>query len=379
MENFRYFNPTSLHFGKGVLDQLPATLLSYGKRVLLVYGKSSIVRSGLYDRLKEQLLAAGIEISEYGGIKSNPLVEDVDAAAEVGRKNQVDVILAVGGGSVIDSAKIISITIPVEHPAWNFYTYRAKPVKAVPLVTILTLAATGTEMNPFAVLQNEKTGRKDGYRSELIFPRHSFLDPELTYSVPANYTAYGISDLIAHSLENYFGKGDCTLTDRFIFSIIADAVEWGPRLMKNLNGYEERAAIMYDATMALNLLISNGKSGGDWGVHALGHVLSLLYDVPHGASLSIVYPAWLRVLKEQVADRAELLGIKVFQTNGFDAAVDALESFYREIGSPVRLSELGIHGDKHETIKQYWIRNKAEGNHYKFRAEDYDLLLQKMA
>ncbi|MBK7028053.1 MAG: iron-containing alcohol dehydrogenase [Bacteroidales bacterium] len=379
MENFTYYNPTVLHFGRGVLDKLPSTLLPYGKKVLLVYGKGSIRKNGVYDKVIALLETAGLEITEYSGIKSNPLVEDVDAAASLGREKEVDVILAIGGGSVIDSAKIISITIPVNHTAWNFYTYRAKPQKSVPLVAVLTLAATGTEMNPFAVLQNEKTGRKDGYRSDLIFPRHSFLDPELTYSVPLNYTAYGISDLIAHCLENYFGQGECSLTDRFIFSIINDAMDWGPKLINNLGGYEERAAIMYDATMALNLLTANGKSGGDWGVHALGHMLSLLHDVPHGASLSIIYPAWMRHFNEQAGERIGKLGVNLFGVSDIPETIEKLESFFRQIGSPVRLSEVGIGADKFEEIIQYWTRNKAEGSLYKFNAGDYSKLIKLMA
>lgn len=379
MENFNYYNPTALHFGKNVLDKLPETLLSYGKKVLLVYGKGSVKRTGLYDKLIRQLAEAGLEVVEYGGIKSNPLVEDVDRAAELGRKNNVDMILAVGGGSVIDSAKIISITIPVSHPAWNFYSYRSKPVKALPLIAVLTLAATGTEMNPFAVLQNEKTGNKDGYGSDLLFPRHSFLDPELTYTVPANYTSYGIADLIAHCLENYFSAGDCSLSDRIIFSIISDAVEWGPKLMNKLTGYDERAAIMYQATLALNLLTSNGKGKGDWGVHSLGHVLSLLFDVPHGASLSIIFPAWMKLMKERTGDRIQKVGQQVFLTTEVDDAISAFENFFRQIGSPVRLSEVGISSDKHEAIVQQWMKNKAEGNNFKLTEDDYRQLIRLIA
>jgi len=378
MENFIFYNPTSLHFGKGVLDKLSETISIYGKKVLLVYGKGSLKHSGLYEKITSQLKDAGLEIVEYSGIKSNPGVEDVDAAAELGRSENVDVILAVGGGSVIDSAKIISITIPVNHSAWNFYTYRAKPVTALPLIAVLTLAATGTEMNPFAVLQNQKTGHKDGYRSNLIFPRHSFLDPEVTYSVPANYTAYGIADLIAHCLENYFGKGDCSLSDRFIFSIINDAIEWGPKLMNNLNNYEERAAIMYDATMALNLLTSNGKLGGDWGVHGLGHILSLLYEVPHGASLSIVFPAWMKVLHHRAGDHIAKLGLNVFGTENSNETIKAFENFFRLIGTPVSLSEVGIGSDKFETIISYWIRNKAGGDNYKLSQDDYQAIIKYM-
>lgn len=378
MDNFTFYNPTTLHFGKGVLEKLPLTLRQYGKKVLLVYGKGSIVKSGLYHRLLAKLKDAGLEVVEFSGIKSNPLVEDVDAAAELGRKENVDMILAVGGGSVIDSAKIISITVPVQHGAWDFYTYRAKPLRAIPLIAVLTLAATGTEMNPFAVLQNNKTGKKDGYRSDLIFPMHSFLDPELTYTVSPSYTAYGIADLIAHCLENYFGKSECTLTDKIIFSIIKDAIEWSPRLMANPEDYEARAAIMYDATMALNLITSNGKGGGDWGVHSLGHVLSLLFDVPHGASLSIIYPGWLKVVSDRAAGPILKFGAEVFGTEDVESTIAALKAFFSQIGSPTSLKEMEIGPEKHDEILNHWIRNRAEGTHYKFSKEEYLVLLREI-
>ena len=208
MQNFIAYNPVKLHFGKDVLQGLTAALPRYGRRVLLVYGKGSIIKTGLYDTVMQLLKQANMEVVEFGGIRPNPVVEDVDAAAELGRKHKVDVILAVGGGSVIDSAKIISITIPVAHSGWDFYTRKAKPKSAVPLLSVLTLAATGTEMNPFAVLSNPLEGKKDGYGNALCYPKESFLDPSLTITVPKDNTAYGIADLIAHSFELYFGAGD---------------------------------------------------------------------------------------------------------------------------------------------------------------------------
>ena len=296
MENFTVFNPTTLYFGKNVLNRLGFTINNYGKRVLLVYGVKSIKNNGLYEVIKQQLDSIGAEVFEYGGIRSNPVVQDVDAAAAIGREHGVDVILAVGGGSVIDSAKIISIAIPVEVSAWGFFERRMIPRTAIPLVAVLTLAATGTEMNQFAVLTNHDTENKTGYGNPLLYPKHSFLDPQLTVSVPANYTAYGIADLVAHCLEVYFGKGEeATLSDRFIFSIIREAMEYGPALMNDLSDYSLRAKIMYAATMALNGMTQYGRVSGEWGVHSIGHLLSLLYDIPHGASLTIVYPAWLRL------------------------------------------------------------------------------------
>jgi hypothetical protein len=372
MNNFISHNPTSLHFGQGVIETIGKIVKPFGSRVLLVYGKGSVKRSGLYDRIVTQLNLAGATIFEYDGIRPNPVVEDVDKAAAIGRENSVDYILAVGGGSVIDSAKIISITIPVNHSAWKFYEYKAKPVKAVPLIAVLTLAATGTEMNPFAVLQNSETGRKDGYGSPLCFPVHSFLDPEVTYTVPANYTAYGIADLVAHCLENFFSVAECSLSDRFIAAIISDAMEWGPKLMSNLHGYDERAAIMYDATMALNTMTGNGKGGGDWGVHAMGHILSLLHDVPHGASLSIIFPAWMKHNLEKGAERQiAKLGTLLFGKADAANTIARLEDFFRQIGSPVRLSEVGISEEKFEGIIEHMIRNKAEGRSYKLAEADY--------
>lgn len=371
MENFISHNPTSLHFGKGVIETIGNTVKPFGSKVLLVYGKGSVKRSGLYERIVAQLNLAGASVFEYDGIQPNPLVADVDKAAAIGRENEVDYILAVGGGSVIDSAKIISITIPVTHSAWKFYEYKAKPVKAVPVIAVLTLAATGTEMNPFAVLQNPETGRKDGYGSPLCFPVHSFLDPEVTFTVPANYTAYGIADLIAHCLENFFSVAECSLSDRFITSIIADSMEWGPKLMKNLQGYDERAAIMYDATMALNTMTGNGKGGGDWGVHGMGHILSLLHDVPHGASLSILFPAWMKLLNKRAESKISRLGTLLFGNTDVDFTIARFEEFFRLIGTPVRLSEVGIGEEKFEEIIPLMIRNKAEGRSYKLSEDDY--------
>jgi len=376
MQNFISHNPTSLHFGKGVIETIGKTVKPFGNKVLLVYGKGSVKRSGLYDRIIAQLNLAGTTIFEYDGIQPNPLVEDVDKAAAIGRENEVDYILAVGGGSVIDSAKIISITIPVSHSAWKFYEYRANPMKAIPLIAVLTLAATGTEMNPFAVLQNPETGRKDGYGSPLCFPVHSFLDPEVTYTVPADYTAYGIADLIAHCLENFFSLAQCSLSDRFITAIIADAMEWGPKLMKNLQGYDERAAIMYDATMALNTLTGNGKGGGDWGVHAMGHILSLLHDVPHGASLSIIFPAWMKHLKKRAETQISSLGILLFGNADVDAVISRFEEFFTLIGTPIHLSQVGISEEKFEKIIQHMVRNKTEGRMYKLSEDDYRNILE---
>ncbi len=377
MESFIAYNPTSLHFGKDILNDLGKTVSQYGKRVLLVYGRQSIQQNGLYDLVTDNLRSSGCLIFEYKGIKSNPVIEDVDEAALVGRKNHADAIVAVGGGSVIDSAKMISVTIPYEGKAWDFFQKKAKPVTAVPVISILTLAATGSEMNPFAVISNHEEKIKGSFTSPLMFPKHSYLDPQFTISVPYNYTAYGIADLIAHCLEAYFGKGEATLADRFVFSIIKEALENGPALLKDLTNYDLRARIMFAATMALNGLTMQGRASGEWGVHSIGHILSLLYDIPHGASLTIVYPAWLKLMKERLADRISWLGENIFNTPDVDLTIERLESFFKLIDCPVRLSDMVPQPNSDEIIN-IMIRNKAATYVHKLDHEDYHEVLQLM-
>lgn len=380
MERFIMYNPVKLHFGRGVVDSLGNTISKYGIKVLLVYGGGSIKKNGIYDRVMQQLTKARVEVFEYSGIRPNPIIEDVDAASVLGREKQVEVILAVGGGSVIDSAKIISITIPVEHSGWDFIKDKATPKVAVPLISVLTLAATGTEMNRFAVVQNNLTKEKRGYGNLLTYPKESFLDPAYTLTVPADYTAYGITDLIAHCLESYFGEGESTLSDRFVYAIIREALDYGPKLMDDLQNYGLREKIMYAATNALNNLTAYGRKSGDWGVHSIGHVLSVLYDIPHGASLSIVYPAWLKLLKGKIPERIAELGENIFQTQSADGTIRELESFFMNIHSPVRLRELNINaGAKGEEILRTLIHNKAGGNFHKLYEKDYLKLIRLMA
>jgi alcohol dehydrogenase YqhD (iron-dependent ADH family) len=375
MENFVAYNPVTLHFGKNILSTLGSTLKEYGNRVLLVYGTGSVKKSGLYDRIMADLTKQGFEVAEFGGIKSNPVIGDVDSAAAIGRSHNADVILAVGGGSVIDSSKIISVTIPVDHSGWNFFT-GAKAFKAVPIVSVLTLAATGTEMNPFAVVSNHALGLKSAYGSPLTFPKHSFLDPQLTVTVPKNYTAYGIADLIAHCFEAWFGIGETTLTDQFVISIIREAMHVGPKLLNDLQNYEYREKIMFAATMALNGMTMYGRSTGDWGVHSAGHVLSLQYDVPHGASLTIVYPAWMRHFKSKVGDRIAQLGSALFdEPLSADESINRIEAFFRSIECPVRLSEFGVSGDVSQAIFEGMVHSKVNGGNVKMTEEDYKALI----
>jgi alcohol dehydrogenase YqhD (iron-dependent ADH family) len=370
MINFIAFNPTKLHFGKGVVSDLGMHAGKLGKHALLVYGGGSVLRNGSYSDTLAQLRKQRIRVTEYCGIKPNPVVDDVMKASRIGRENGVDMVVAVGGGSVIDSAKIIAICSAAECDAWEVMTEKYVPDRALPLIAVLTLAATGTEMNPVAVIQNTDTMEKIGYRNEMIYPAHSFLDPSYTISVPRNYTAYGIVDLIAHCMEAWFGKGDATLSDRFVVSVIREAMEFGPRLMSDLENYDLRAKIMWAATNALNNLTVYGRDSGDWGVHALGHVLSFLYDTPHGATLSIIYPAWLRTMRERAGDRILEIGVELFGTNSIEETISAFETLFSGFGSPVRCHESSIDGSEKGEILSLMNRNRAGGMHHKLTNAD---------
>jgi len=375
MNNFVAFNPTKLHFGRGVVSELGTYASQLGKHALLVYGGGSVIKNGSYQDVLNQLKQNSIEVTEYRGIKPNPLVDHVDEAALLGREKGVDMIVAVGGGSVIDSAKIIAICVADGADAWKVMTAKHRITGSVPLVAVLTLAATGTEMNAVSVLQNTKTKQKIGFRNDLMYPVHSFLDPAYTLSVPTNHTAFGIVDLVAHCLEAWFGEGDATLSDRFVLSIIREALEFGPELMKDQGSYELRAKIMWAATNALNNLTVYGRSSGDWGVHALGHVLSFLYDTAHGASLSIMYPAWMKVMKERAGDRILLLGQELFGKSTVEETIAEFETFFSSLGSPIKCQDASIDNSSKPEILALMNRNRAEGfNHKLSDAEREELL-----
>lgn len=377
MENFEIYNPVKAYFGRDVIQKLSREIPAFGKKILLVYGKGSIKSNGIYEAVMAQIDRAEAEVYEYSGIKPNPVIEDVRAAVSLGKKKDVDLIIAVGGGSVIDSAKAISIGIAGEADPWR-YVKGWPAVKGIPIIAVLTLAATGTEMNRFAVIQNNETKEKIGFGYLPMYPTISFLDPSYTESVSAEYTSFGIVDLIAHALEAYFGKGDASLSDRIVFSIIKEAMEYGPQLMNNLGDYDLRARIMYAATMALNNLTMYGRESGDWGVHSIGHVLSVLYDVPHGASLSIAYPAWMKLNKDRAEDRIIQLGENLFGVSTVDETIKQLEDFFTNIGSPIRLSQTS-YGDYSESKIIDTLRsNKASGMHHRLSDEDHKRLVEIM-
>lgn len=384
MENFTYHNPTKIIFGKNEVEKIGSECLKYGKKALLLIGKNSVKKNGLYAQVVSILNMHEIQSITFEGIKSNPVYEDADAAVQLAKEHQVNSIIALGGGSVIDTAKAVSIGYYVNHSVWDFYMQKVKPTQALPILTILTLAATGTEMNSSTVLQDTNSGVKRGYGSPLLFPKVSILDPTLTFSVPTNYTAYGIADLISHCLEVYVGKGDSPLSDYYIASIIKLATLYGPNVLKNPEDYEARANIMWLATNALNGSLTNGKGYGDWGTHGFEHSLSVLYDIAHGAGLSIVFPAWLKHFAPKITSKLAFLGKMVFELNESSEElqalkfIDRLEQFYREIKVPIRLKEVNILKDEKEKILTNLALNNVSGRVYAMQKEDHESILEKM-
>ncbi len=382
MENFVAYNPTKLIFGKKCVDKLGIEASKIGKRALILIGKGSVKKNGILDTVYLQLQNAGIEYTLYEGIKSNPIYQDADKAVAQAKEFKVDMIVAVGGGSVIDSAKGIAMGYFVDHSVWDFYIQKVKgPAQALPILDVLTLAATGTEMNMFTVLQNDETNVKNGYGHPLLYPKVSFLDPEYTFSVPKDYTAYGVADLISHCLELYFDKSDSPLSDYFAADIIKLAFEYGKKVLAEPESYDARANIMWLATTALNGSLNAGKMGGDWGVHGIEHNLSVLFDVAHGAGLSIVYPAWLKAFQPEIEQKLDFLAKRIVGEHAKGADfINALEKFYTEIETPIRLSQAGISSEEQKKlILETLNKNKANGSFFKMNEESYKKIIELMS
>jgi hypothetical protein len=379
MENFTSYNPVKVEFGKACVNKLGDEAKSYGKKALIIIGKGSVKENGVLDQVTGSLDKAGIEWQLFEGIKSNPEFEMADEAVKNAKVFGADMLIAVGGGSVIDSAKAIAMGFYRDHSIWDFYSKKAEaPTQALPILCVLTLAATGTEMNQFTVIQNTAEGRKYGFGSPLLYPKVSYLDPEFTASVPMDYTAYGIADLIAHTLEQYFDPSDAPLSDAIASDIISQAIRFGLELKNDPKNYDARANIMWLATMALNGTLRQGKKGGDWGVHGFEHSLSVLYDIAHGAGLSIVYPAWMKVFYDDNRQKLQYLSERVFGSSDPEVFISGLEDFYKAIGTPVRLQESDIAESERAKIVENLKLNKVRGAFFDMDEDKYNAILDKM-
>lgn len=381
MLNFTAFNPTRLHFGKDCLQKIGPEALQYGRKALILIGKGSVKHNGTLKRLTDQLDKAAIEWAVFEGIKSNPEYQKADEAVQMARNFGADMLIALGGGSVIDTAKAVSVGFYVDHSVWEFYQGKGlQPQAALPLLVVLTLAATGTEMNRFTVLQDTVAHHKRGWGHELLYPKSSYLDPEFTYTVPADYTAYGVADMLAHTFELYFSKDKAPLSDMMATDIVKLGFEYGPIAVAQPTNYDARANILWLSTMALNGSLQAGKRTGDFGVHSFEHVLSVLFDIPHGAGLSIVYPAWMKHFFSDIEDKLDFLAVRTLGEGktGRDF-IQALEDFYDQINTPKRLQDWGIGLDQHDRILATLEANKVKGAFFEMKSADYKALLALMA
>lgn len=357
MNNFRFNAYTDIRFGKGMIESLPEVISPYGRKVLLVYGGGSIKKNGIYDKIMK--LLADFEIIELSGIEPNPRITSVREGAKLCKEHGIDVVLAAGGGSVIDAAKVIAGAAFYDGDAWDLVTDSKKIKRVLPIVTILTLSATGSEMNQNAVISNMETNDKFGTGAHDFIPKASICDPEYLYSLPKMQTAAGTADIMSHIYEQYFQKGsNAYLTDSISESILKTCIKYCPAALEEPDNYEARANLMWASTLALNGLPSSGKSGG-WTCHPIEHELSAFYDITHGVGLAVVTPRWMRyILNDETVDKFCIYAENVWGIREDDKylaankGIDATEQFFRDCGIPMTLSELGIDSSKYEVMAE---------------------------
>lgn len=378
MENFTYYNPTKLIFGKGQVEQLEAEVPKYGRNVLLVYGGGSIKRNGLYDQVVEILNKSNLQLFELAGVEPNPRLSTVHRGVEICKEENIDFILAVGGGSVIDCTKAIAAGAKYEGDAWDIVTKKHIPTEALPFGTVLTIAATGSEMNSGSVITNWETKEKYGWGSPLTFPKFSILDPVNTFSVPKDHTVYGIVDMMSHIFEQYFHHTKNTpLQDRFCESTLKTVIEAAPNLIDDLENYELRETILYSGTIALNGQLQMGYRG-DWASHNIEHSVSAVYDIPHAGGLAILFPNWMKHNLDVNVSRFVQLAVNVFdvdQTGKDDRTValegiDRLREFWSSIGAPSRLKDYNINDENIDLMADKAMVNGEFGNFNKLNKQD---------
>ncbi|WP_418185939.1 iron-containing alcohol dehydrogenase [Aliarcobacter vitoriensis] len=344
MENFSFYNPTKIEFGKDKEKNIGKYIGQNGiKKVLLVYGSQRIKKDGLFDSVTHSLTENNIEFVEFGGVISNPILSTVHNAIKVAKEQKVEGILSVGGGSVLDSSKAIAVGTLYDGDVWDFFGRKKDIEKALPIFDIITLAATGSEMNGYAVITNEKNKRKDSIWSPFIYPKVSVINPELQKSVSKDYLVYSATDIIAHCIEGYFtAKKHPTYMSRVVESIIKTVIETTEILIKNPDDYEARGDFAWAATNALNGTTTVGLSSFSFPNHLIEHSLSALYNVPHGAGLSVVIPAWAKWYYKENEAQFTRFAKEVFGKNSAIEGIEALENWFNKIGTPTRLNQFNL-------------------------------------
>ena len=349
MQNFDYMTPTRLIFGRDAIAKLPEVMTQFGKKILLTYGGGSIKKIGLYQKVLEML--KGYDIVELPGIQPNPKYDpSVLDGVRLCKEHNVDVILSVGGGSVLDCSKAIAAGAKYDGDPWDLISYKVKAKAALPIVDILTLAATGSEYDCGGVISRTETNDKIGYIDPLLFPVVSILDPVYTFTVSKKQTAAGIADAMNHTIEQYFVEDSTLLNDGFCESMLRSLMTNGRKCLENPEDYTARAEMMLDCTYGCNGILALGNSYSGWPCHGIEHALSAYYDITHGEGLAIITPRWMRhILSERIMDRFVKYGINVFGINPTlpkqeiaGKAIDATYEFFESINIPMHLREVGI-------------------------------------
>lgn len=382
MKDFKFHVRTDVRFGKGAVRFLPELLEPYGKKVLLVYGGGSIKRTGVYQQVLEQL--KGFEVFELSGVEPNPKITSVRAGAKICKEQGVDVVLAVGGGSCIDAAKVMAAAAFYDGDAWDLVLDSAKIGKVLPIVSVVTMAATGSEMNKNAVISDMSNNQKLGTSSPDFIPRAAVLDPEYLYTLPAKQTAAGTADIMSHVLEQYFQKTDTAyLTDCFSESILKTCIKYCPIALKEPEHYEARANLMWASSMALNSLLTAGKGGG-FSCHPIEHELSAYYDVTHGEGLAILTPKWMEyILSEQTMVRFCKYARNVWGLAGEDSmalakkGIEKTYQFFKDCGIPMTLPEIGVDDSRLREMAEHANRNnRLAGAYVPLNADDVERILE---
>ena len=350
MENFIYDIPTKVYFGKGQIVHLPEMLKEFGTRVLFVYGGGSIRRIGLYDEIVKLLKENGIEWTELSGVQANPRVESVREGVRLVREHDIECVLAVGGGSTLDCCKAICAASRLDMDAWQMVKNPKVIRESVPLVTVLTMSATGSEMDKTGVITNMETKEKVGFNNYHCYPKYSILDPVYTFSVPAYQTAAGTADIMSHVMESYFGEvTDAWIPDGISETILRTCIHYAPIALENPEDYTARANLMWSASLAINGLTFLGKTKA-WSCHPLEHVLSAYYDITHGVGLAILTPRWMEyILNDNTVDQLARFAYNVWDVDRsvdkWDAAkqgIRKLYDFFKSMNIPMTLTEAGI-------------------------------------
>ena len=358
MQNFEFYSPVRLIFGKGTENTIGQTLKPHAKKVLLHYGGGSIKKSGLYDHVVASLKEAGVEYVELGGVQPNPRLKLAQEGIELCKRENVDLILAVGGGSVIDSAKCIAMGVYYDGNVWDMYETGKAIEKALPVAIILTIPAAGSEASGDTVITNEEKALKYGYGSPKLRPLISVMNPELFFTLPKNQVANGVTDMMSHIFERYFtNTTHVELTDGLCETVLRTIMHNAPKVLKNAEDYDAWSEIGFAGTVAHNGLLGCGRAQ-DWGCHNMEHELSAIYDIAHGAGLAVVTPAWMKYVWRENPQMFVQFAVKVMGVDGsyrqtediVMEGIEKLSAFFRSIGQPTTLGELGIGEDRLEEM-----------------------------